>query len=86
MKVSVNISLLYLNFLLSKCVLLYTFINSIYDIKYIFQKTACVIAFKTNCLDEAPRMKGGGNIHWTGSLKVLRLLKGGIKEDENGMG
>ena len=66
--------------------LLYTFIKSIYDIKYIFQKTACVIAFKTNCLDKAPRMKDGDNIHWTGSLKVLSLLKGGIKEEEDGMG
>lgn len=66
--------------------LLYTFINSIYYIKYIFQKTACVIVFKTNCLDEAPRMKGGDNILWTGNLKVLSLLKGGIKEEEDGMG
>lgn len=65
--------------------LLYTFINSIYYIKYIFQKTACVIAFKTNCL-EAPRMKGGDNILWTGNLKVLSLLKGGIREEEYGMG
>ena len=32
------------------------------------------------------RMKGGDNSHWTGSLKVSSLLKGGIKGEEDGMG
>lgn len=50
-----------------------------------FLKIACVIAFKTNCLDGAPRMKGGNNVQWTGNLKVSRLLKGGIKEEGNGI-
>lgn len=30
-------------------------------------------------------MKGGNNVQWTGNLKVSRLLKGGIKEEGNGI-